>query len=125
YHQWAHDFSKTKTTNFSFAYENPSLGFSGKAEYFLIANHLYFREVDNPDLDSRLLRVIEPAQLGNSINLLKVSVGQNFVLGRFHLDNYAVYQKSDYNAVLAIPELYTWHSLYYHGLLYKIVDFNL
>ncbi len=125
YHQWEHGFDKTKTTNFSFAYENAKLGFSGKAEYFLIANHLYFREVENDALNPRLSRVIEPAQLGNNINLLKVSVGQNFTLGKFHLDNYAVYQRSDYNAVLAIPELYTWHSFYYGGKLYKVVDFNL
>lgn len=125
YHQWDRDFAKTKTTNFSFTYENAGLGFSGKAEYFLITNHLYYREVDNPSNNPRLFRIIEPAQLNNSINLLKVSVGQNFRLGRFHLDNFAVYQKSDYNAVLAVPELYTWHSFYYHGLLYKIVDFNL
>jgi len=125
YHQWEHNFDKTKTTNFSFVYENPLLGFSGKAEYYLISNHLYFKEVDNPNLNSRLFRVIEPTQLSNNINLLKLSVGQNFTLGRFHLDNYAVYQQSDYNDVLAIPTLYTWHSLYYNGLLYKIVDFNL
>ena len=125
YHQWNHDFEKTKTTNFSFTYENARLGFSGKAEYFLIDNYLYYREIDNPGNNPRLFRTIEPAQLGNSINLLKISVGQDFKLGRFHFDNYAVYQKSDDNEVLAIPELYTWHSLYYNGLLYKIVDFNL
>ena len=125
YHQWEHGFDKTKTTNFSFAYENAKLGFSGKAEYFLITNHLYFREVENERHDPQLFRVIEPAQLGNNINLLKLSVGQNFKLGKFHLDNYAVYQKSDYNAVLAIPELYTWHSFYYGGQLYKVVDFNI
>ncbi|WP_257669366.1 putative porin [Parapedobacter tibetensis] len=125
YHQWAHDFDKTKTTNLSFAYENAKLGFTGKAEYFLIANHLYFKEVDNDNYDPRLFRVIEPAQLGSNINLLKISVGQNFTLGKFHLDNYAVYQKSDYNDVLAIPELYTWHSFYFNSQLYKVVDFNL
>ncbi|MFC3200033.1 putative porin [Parapedobacter deserti] len=126
YHQWMHDFAKTKTTNFSFAYENRQLGFSGKAEYFLIANHLYFQEVANPNnLNARLLRVIEPTQLGNNINLLKLTASQNFTFGRFHLDNHAVYQQSDYNDVLAIPQLYTWHSIYYNGLLYKIVDFNL
>src|SRR5690606_25641398 len=125
YHQWNHDFDKTKTTSFSFAYDNATIGFSGKAEYFLISNYLYYKEVDNPGLDSRKLRVIEPAQLDNSINLLKLSVSQNFTFGRFHFKNHAVYQKSDYNSVLAIPELYTWHSLYYSGLLYKIVDFNL
>ncbi|MEC3881578.1 putative porin [Parapedobacter sp. 10938] len=125
YHQWDNDFAKTKTTNFSFTYENARFGFSGKVEYFLINNYLYYRELDNPGNNPRQFRIIEPAQLSNSINLLKVSVGQNFRLGRFHLDNYAVYQKSDYGAVLAVPELYTWHSFYYNGLLYKIVDFNL
>lgn len=125
YHQWDHRFEKTKTTSFSFGYENSTIGFSGKAEYFLIANHLYYREVANETLDPRLFRVIEPAQMTNSINLLKVTVAQNFRLGGFHLDNYAVYQKSDYNDILAIPELYTWHSFYYNGKLYKTVDFNL
>ncbi len=125
YHQWEHNFAKTKTTNLSFAYENATIGFSGKAEYFLISNYLYFKEVDNPNLDPRRFRVIEPAQLGSNINLLKLSVGQNLTMGKFHFNNYAVYQKSDDNAVLAIPELYTWHTFYYNGLLYKIVDFNL
>lgn len=125
YHQWQHNFEKTKTTNFSFSYRNNTIGFFGKAEYFLISNHLYFKEVDNPTMDSRKLRVIEPTQLGNPVNLLKLSVGQNFTFGKFHFKNFAVYQKSDYNSVLAVPELYTWHSLYYNGILYKVVDFNL
>jgi len=125
YHQWDHSFEKTKTTSFSFGYDNSAIGFSGKASYFLISNYLYFREVANEAVDPQLFRQIEPAQLGSSINLLSVSIGQNFRFGRFHFDNYAVYQRSDYNAVLAIPELYTWHSFYYNGLLYKQVDFNL
>lgn len=125
YHQWERSFDKIKTTNLSFAYENQKLGFSGKAEYFLINNYLYYREVDNPDQNPRLQRVIEPAQWSGSINLLKLSVGQNFTFGKLHFDNYAVYQKSDHHDVLAIPELYTWHSIYYNGLLYKIVDFNI
>lgn len=126
YHQWDKEFDKTKTTNFSFAYLNDQLGFSGKAEYFLILNHLYFREVDNPLNAQELMRVIEPAQMSTNINLLKISVGQDFQLGNFHFDNYAVYQKSDFNDVLAIPELYTWHSVYYHGNLSKgAMDFNI
>lgn len=125
YHQWNHDFDKTKTTSFSFSYENPKLGFSGKAEYFLISNHLYFREVANDNFDQRLFRVVEPAQIGSNINLLKLSVGQNFRFGKLRFDNYAVYQQSDFNEILAIPELYTWHSFYYNDVLYKVVDFNI
>lgn len=125
YHQWDTDLDKTKTTNFSFAYQNDLLGFSGKAEYFLISNHLYIREVDNPLHRPELMKVIEPTQHHQNINLLKLTVGQNFRFGRFHFDNFVVYQKSDYNDILATPELYTWHSLYYNGNLSGNLDFNI
>src|SRR5690606_28054839 len=46
YHQWDNDFAKTKTTNFAFTYKNARFGFFGKAEYFLISNYLYYREVE-------------------------------------------------------------------------------
>ena len=125
YHQWDESFDKSKTTNFSFAYQNEQIGFSGKAEYYLITNHLYFKEVDNPQNQTNLMRVIEPTQHGTNINLLKISVGQNFRFGRFNFENYAVYQKSDFNDVLAIPELYTWHSMYINGNLSGAMDFNI
>ncbi len=124
YHQWSYAWDKTKTQNLSFAYSNKKIGFSGKAEYFLMDKYLYFKEVDNPDNDESLLRQITPAQTGN-LNLLKVSVGQNFRFRRFHLDNLVVYQKSDAADVLAIPEFYTWHSFYYTNKLYNVMDFRL
>src|SRR5690606_39690883 len=65
-----------------------------------------------------------PAQEGN-LNLLKLTVGQNFKFRRFHLDNRVVYQKSDAMTVLATPELYTWHSFYYANKLYNVMDFRL
>jgi len=124
YHQWLRDdLEKTKTQNLSFRYKNDKLGFWGKAEYFLINNYLYFKEVDNPTDDEKLEKLIEAAQTGN-INLLKVSVGQNFRFGNFHLDNMAVYQKSDAMHVLSTPELYTWHSFYYKDIWFdKVLDF--
>jgi len=124
YHQWERSFDKTKTQNLAFSYQNKVLGFNGKAEYFLINNYLYFKEVDNPSNDDKLFRAIEPAQLG-SLNLLKISVGQKFRFKRFTLDNLLVYQKSDQQEVLAMPEVYTWHSLYYGNTLYKVMDFNI
>jgi len=125
YHQWErNDLSKTTTQNLSFAYANKTLGFNGRAEYFLINGYTYFKEVDNPFNSELLARQIEPAQSG-MLNVLKVSVGQDFHLNRFHLENWAVYQKSDAQDVLAVPELYTWHSLYYANVLYKVMDFRL
>lgn len=124
YHQWDRDLDKTKTQNLAFHYSNPKIGFNGKVEYFLMDNYLYFREIDNPQNDARLSKIIEPAQL-SSANLLKISVGQKFKFRRFTLDNLIVYQKTDQQAVLATPEIYTWHSLYYSNVLYKVVDFNI
>lgn len=124
YHQWEEDFAKTKIQNLSFAYLNPKLRFSGKAEYFLMSDYLYFREVDNPTNDQRLLRVIEPTQ-HSSLNLLKLSLSQKFSFRRFHLDNIVVYQKSDAMDILAIPELYSWHSFYYGNILSNVMDFRI
>lgn len=125
YHQWERDdLEKTKTQNLSFRYQNKRLGFTGKAEYFLVNNHHYFREIDNPTQNERLDRVIEPAQL-SSLNMLKLSVGQNFKFGNFHLDNLVVYQKSDAMDVLSTPELYTWHSFYFKDIWYNVLDFSI
>lgn len=124
YHQWEHNFAKTKTQNISFSYDNPKLRFSGKAEYFLISDYLYFKEVENPTFDELLLRKIEPAQYG-SLNLLKLTVSQKFKLRNWHMDNMVVYQKSDAMDILATPELYTWHSIYYANILSKVLDFRI
>jgi hypothetical protein len=124
YHQWNMSWDKTKTQNLNFTYQNRKIGFSGRVDYFLMDKFLYFKEVDNPDNDELLLKQITPAQSG-SLNLLKVSVQQNFRFGRFHLDNQVVYQKTDAASILAIPEVYTWHSFYYANKLYNVMDFRL
>jgi len=83
------------------------------------------KKIDKPDLTDILRRKIEPAQITGNINMLKISVGEKLTFGRFHFDNYAVYQKSDYMSVLQTPELYTWHSFYYNNILVKVVNFNI
>jgi len=131
YHKWPSDpkgsldFSKTKINNLSFSYENAKFGFFGKAEYYLINNYLYYKEVDNPEMAAALMRQIEPTQVSSNINMLKISVGEKLKFGNFRFDNYAVYQKSDYMSVLQTPELYTWHSFYYNNTLVKVVNFNI
>lgn len=123
YQQWSASFQKMKTQNISFQYVNDKIGFNGKAEYFLIDNYLYYKEVDNPNNDIRLSKKIEPAQFG-SLNFLKVSINENLRFGKFHFNNSIVYQKSNAMNVLATPELYTWHSLFYGDVWYKVLDFR-
>ena len=118
FHQWDTSFKRTKINNLSFLYENPTINFSAKAEYFLVDNHLYYKE-------TAIDRQIEPAQVNNSINLLKISVGKNFRVGKVHLDNYVVYQKTDYQDILRTPEIYSYHSLYYATRIFKVLDTQL
>src|SRR5690606_39973549 len=99
-------FDKTKINNLSFTYENTKLGFTGRAEYFLMNNYHYYKEVDNPSQVEILMRKIEPTQITANINMFMISVGEKLTFCRSLIDNYAVYQKSDYMDVLQIPVLY-------------------
>lgn len=123
YQQWDKSFAKTKTQNLNFQYINEKIGFSGKAEYFLMNNYLYYREVPNPSDNQRLEKVIEPAQY-DKLNLLKITVSENLRFGKWHFNNSVIYQKSDAMNILATPELYTWHSLFYGDVWYKVLDFR-
>ena len=124
YHQWNNDLEKTKTQNISFTYANPKIGFRGRVEYFLIDKYTYFKEIDNPTDNARFDKIIEAAQWGK-MNFLKATVEQNFKFGKFHFDNRIVYQKSDAMDVVATPELYTWHSLYYDSRLFDVLNLRL
>jgi hypothetical protein len=110
-------FSNQKTTNLSFNYVNDLLKFDLKAEYYMINDYLYFTAEPN-GIDAT------PTQLHSPINLIKLSAGKNITLGRWHFDNYVVYQKSDYQNTLRTPSVYTYSSLYYSKLLFSVLNSN-
>ena len=112
HHRWTNNYDRVKTQNLSFAYLNPKYNFSAKAEYFLVSNHLYFRNLAGD---------IVPDQLGSNINLLKLSVGKDFKFGKFTFENYLVYQKTDFESVLRTPEIYTFHSFYMRQDFVKVL----
>jgi hypothetical protein len=108
------NFSNQKTTNLSFNYINEALKLDLKAEYYLIADYLYFASPSGGN-DAA------PQQLGAPINLLKVSIGKNLSWRKWHFDNFVVYQKTDYQNTLRIPEIYTYSSLHYDTFLFKVL----
>lgn len=118
YHQWERNFDNTKTNNLSFAYINPKFGFKATADYYLIANHLYF-EAAGDSLQ------IEPVQFDKNINLLKITLNKTSRFGRFNIENYVVYQKTDFTSILRTPELYTYNSLYFGSRIFKSIFANL
>ena len=118
YHQWNQNFEKLKINNLSFLYDNLKYRFTAKAEYFLLSNYLYFKETSSA-------KQISPEQFGTNINLLKITLSKGFKFGRFNLDNYLVYQKTDFQDVLRTPEIYSYNSFYYASRLFKVLYTNL
>jgi len=112
------NFHSQKTTSASFNYINDALNLDLKAEYFLITDYLYFTAQPN-GIDAH------PAQLGGSINLLKVSVGKTFSWRKWHFEDYLVYQKTDYQSTLRTPEFYNYTSIYYKTLLFNVLYSNI
>ncbi|WP_316823332.1 putative porin [Pedobacter gandavensis] len=129
HYNWKKDFNRTKTINLSFKYLNEKLNFEAGAEYFRISDYLYFTAA-NPKqlpLDStfyaELANNIEPAQL-NAVNLLKITVGKKLKFGKFNLDSYLVYQKTDEPNILRTPELYAFASFFFDHTFFKALKTN-
>ena len=106
-----------KTTSVSANYINNTLQLDLKAEYFLINNYLYFAAQPG-GIDATPTEALAP------VNLIKLSAGKNITLGRFHFDNFVVYQKTDYQLTLRTPDLYIYSSLYYNRLLFQVLNMS-
>lgn len=118
--EWRHtDFDRTKTINFSFNYLNDKLNLDAGAQYFLIDKFLYFAKGSDDPL------FIGPHQSGAPINLFKITLGKKFSYGRFRLDSYVVYQKTDNENILRTPEIYTFNSFYIDQTLFKVLRTNI
>eukprot|EP01133_Synstelium_polycarpum_P003221 gene3221-3675_t len=115
HYNWVNDFNKTKTLNLSFNYFNDKYKFEAGAQYNLITDYLYFEQAGAVG--------IKPTQEG-SVNLLKITVGKKLSFGKFNLDSYVVYQKTDKQDVLRTPELYTFNSFYLNQNFFKVLKTN-
>jgi hypothetical protein len=114
HYQFQNSFSNTKTTSVSFNYINNALDLDLKVQYYLITDYLYY-EAQPGGIDAH------PVQLSTPVNLLKVSIGKNLSVGNLHFDNFAVYEKTDYQNTLRVPEVYTYSSIYYTSFLFKVL----
>lgn len=107
---------KQQINNVSFNYINDKLQFDLKAEYFLVNGYQYFASLTPEGND------VAPAQLSSALNLLKVSVGKKFAFGKWHAEDYLVYQRSDYQSTLRTPQFYNYANIYYTTLLFNVLN---
>ena len=107
------ELSRTKTTNFTFAYLNDFLKLDASAAYYLISNYLYFGP------SATIANAITPVQHSGEISLLQLKVGKQIDMKSFHITAYGVYQKTDEQSILRIPEVYLYASIYKDQTFFK------
>ena len=111
--------SRTKTTNFTFTYLNDFLKLDASAAYYLISNYLYFTA--SPTITNAII----PAQNSSEISILQLKVGKQVDAGSFHVSAYGVYQKSDQQRILRMPEIYLFASVYKDQTFFKFLKTQL
>ncbi|MGM9475041.1 putative porin [Pedobacter sp. GSP4] len=114
------DFKNTKIANLSFNYVNDKYGLIAGAKYFLTSNYLYFAADYSNGTNSIL-----PQQATADISLIRIDVSKKWRFGKFAMENYVAYQKTDKNSVLRTPELYTYNSIYFDNTFFKVLKANI
>lgn len=121
HYRWVENFDRTKTINFSFRYLNDKLKLEAGAEYFLLDKYLYFSQVGGAGADSLAIR---PSQSG-TMNMLKITLGKRMNFGKFNVNTFGVYQKTDNPNILRTPELYAFASVYIDQTFFKVLKTNI
>ncbi|MDD5569712.1 MAG: hypothetical protein PHD97_00995 [Bacteroidales bacterium] len=102
---WNNDFGKYSKvySGLSFLYKSLTL----KVDYYMLDKIICFNAFASP------------YQLNLPVNVVKGEVVKNFKLGKFHLDNHLVYQYSDAENIIRIPEFITKNSFYVNFKMFR------
>jgi len=121
HYKWTNnDFKNTKILNLSFSYINDKYDLTAGAKYFLTSNYVYFG-ADHSNGTTAIL----PKQASADISLIRIDVLKKWRFGKFAMENYVAYQKTDKNAVLRTPEIYTYNSIYFNNTFFKVLKANI
>ncbi len=97
---WTNDFSPLKTTSGKLLYSLAKYKLELSAEHMQVENYTYLDDQAFPD------------QFTDKMTVDKIQLKKNFQLGKWHIDNNLVYQHTDHEEVLPLPDFVTDQSLY-------------
>ncbi|RMG80442.1 MAG: hypothetical protein D6714_14615, partial [Bacteroidetes bacterium] len=103
---WENHFDKTLESSLAGTYALPAFDFSVSVRNTLITNYIYFDTLARPRQENAV------------INLLQLTLQKDFRLGPVRFNNLLVFQNSS-SSVLRVPDLYTKHSLYVEGKIFR------
>ncbi|MCX6291843.1 MAG: hypothetical protein NT126_08770 [Bacteroidetes bacterium] len=104
---WENNFEKSLLKNVSLCYSFSKIHLSAGAEMFLISNFIY--------LDSTAV----PVQNQSETKIIRAFLNKNFTVGKFHLNNSFILQKTHNEEALHLPLLVSTQSLFFESFLYK------
>lgn len=104
---WNNDFGRTFETSLAGTYALPALKASVTLRYHLVDDYIYYNEN------------AQPAQSG-TFSVWQAVFRKNFSLGPLHNENWLGLQRTNTEA-FAGPELYSHHSLFLEGKIFKKV----
>jgi hypothetical protein len=109
YFWWDESFSKTKKVYIGGKIIMPFTRTEGSFGVENITDYIYFDGTGYPK------------QYGGNIQVLAVSLQQNFKLGGLHWDNQAVYQTSSNQTILPLPTVSAYSSLFLQFVISKVL----
>lgn len=115
------DLKNVKVANLSLDYFNDKLGLQAGAKYFLTSNYLYFGTTIKGINDIN----IKPLQETSDINLIRLDISKKWRFGKFAVENYLAYQKTDNQSILRTPDFYTYNSVYVDITFFKVLKTNI
>lgn len=105
--KWTNDFSQLNITSGKFTYSLARYKLELEAEVTRIENYTYLNEQAFPD------------QFTDRITVNKIRLTKNFTFGKWHFDNKLIYQRTDFEKVLPLPDFVTDQSIYLENDFFK------
>ncbi|MBD0833606.1 putative porin [Aestuariibaculum sp. TT11] len=109
-YNWQNNFSNIETQQLQFKINYKELA-NITVDYSTITDYVYFKE------DETTFQV-RPEQFGGTINYLRVKFENEFVLGKFALNNTVLYQNENTEGVLNVPQLTTRNTFYFSSHMF-------
>jgi hypothetical protein len=111
--RWENDFDKTYRTHVGGNFSIPTKNFSLGVDIENITQQIYF--------DTEAL----PAQYSGNVQIASANLELDFHVGKFTLENNAVYQLSSNQEVLPLPNLCLYHNFYYHDKWFNVLSMQI
>ena len=111
---WDNNFNKTFRFDLKAQLDLLKFGFRGHAKYT--------KEIDPVIFNAQAL----PEQMfDEGINVFELGLRKDFNVGRFVLENEFIYQKSDNQNIMPVPEYSGYLNWHYRNMLFKVLDLSL